>query len=33
MKLIKLFLTNGILNSDDLSFFKYNHLKSLVSCV
>jgi hypothetical protein len=33
IKLIKLFLINGILDSDDSSFFRYNHLKSFVCCV
>jgi hypothetical protein len=33
IKLIKLFLINGILDSDDSSFSKYNHLKSFVCCV
>jgi hypothetical protein len=31
--LIKLFLVDGILNSDDSSFSRYNHLKSFVCCV
>jgi hypothetical protein len=33
IKLIKLFLIDGILNSDDSSFSRYNHLKSFVCCV
>jgi hypothetical protein len=33
IKLIKLFLINSILNSDDSSFCRYNHLKSFVYCV
>jgi hypothetical protein len=33
IKLIKLFLIDGILNSDDLSLSRYNHLKSFVCCV
>jgi hypothetical protein len=32
-KLIKLFLIDDILDSDDSSFFRYNHLKSFVCCV
>jgi hypothetical protein len=31
--LIKLFLIDGILDSDDSSFSRYNHLKSFVCCV
>jgi hypothetical protein len=30
IKLIELFLIDGILDSDYLSFSRYNHLKSLV---
>jgi hypothetical protein len=33
IKLIELFLINVILNSDNSSFFRYNHLKSFVCCV
>jgi hypothetical protein len=33
IKLIKLFLIDGILDSDDSSFSRYNHLKSFVCCV
>jgi hypothetical protein len=33
MKLIKLFLINDILDSDDSSFSRYKHLKSFVRCV
>jgi hypothetical protein len=33
MELIKLFLIDDILDSDDSSFFGYNHLKSFVCCV
>jgi hypothetical protein len=33
IKLIKLFLIDGILNSNDSSFSRYNHLKSCVCCV
>jgi hypothetical protein len=33
IKLIKLFIIDGILDSDDSSFFRYNHLKSFVCCV
>jgi hypothetical protein len=33
IKLIKLFLIDGILDSDDSSFSKYNHLKSFGYCV
>jgi hypothetical protein len=33
MKLSKLFLIDMILDSDDSSFFRYNHLKSFVCCV
>jgi hypothetical protein len=33
IKLIKLFLIGDILDSDDSSFSKYNHLKSFVYCV
>jgi hypothetical protein len=33
IKLIKLFLIDDILNSDDSSFFRYNHLKSFLFCV
>jgi hypothetical protein len=32
-KLIKLFLIDDILDSDDSSFFRYDHLKSFVCCV
>jgi hypothetical protein len=32
-KLIKLFLIDDILDSDDSSFSKYNHIKSFVCCV
>jgi hypothetical protein len=31
--LIKLFLINGILDFDDSSFYRYNHLKSFVCYV
>jgi hypothetical protein len=31
--LIELFLIDGILDSDDSSFSRYNHLKSFVCCV
>jgi hypothetical protein len=33
IKLIKLFLTDGIIDSDDSSFYRYNYLKSFVYCV
>jgi hypothetical protein len=33
IKLIKLFLSDDILNSNDLLFSRYNHLKSFVCCV
>jgi hypothetical protein len=33
IKLIKLFLINDILDSDDSLFSRYNHLKSFVCCV
>jgi hypothetical protein len=33
IKLIILFLINGILDSDDSSFSRYNDLKSFVCCV
>jgi hypothetical protein len=33
IKLIKLFLIDVILDSDDLLFSRYNHLKSFVCCV
>jgi hypothetical protein len=33
IRLIKHFFIDGILDSDDLSFFGYNHLKSFVCCV
>jgi hypothetical protein len=33
MELIKLFLIDDILDSDDSSFSGYNHLKSFVCCV
>jgi hypothetical protein len=33
IKLIKLFLIDGILDSDDSSFSRYNHIKSFVCCV
>jgi hypothetical protein len=33
IKLIKLFLIDNILDSDDSSFFRYNHLLSFVCCV
>jgi hypothetical protein len=33
IKLIKLFLIDVILDSDDFSFSRYNHLKSFVYCV
>jgi hypothetical protein len=33
IKLIKLFLIDDILDSDDSSFSRYNHLKSFVCCV
>jgi hypothetical protein len=33
IKLIKLFLIDDILDSDNLSFFRYNHVKSFVCCV
>jgi hypothetical protein len=33
IKMIKLFLIDGILDSDDSSFSRYNHLKSFVCCV
>jgi hypothetical protein len=32
-KLIKLFLIDGILDSDDSSFSRYNHLKFFACCV
>jgi hypothetical protein len=33
IELLKLFLIDDILDSDDSSFFRYNHLKSFVYCV
>jgi hypothetical protein len=33
IELIKLFLIDVILDSDDSSFFRYNHFKSFVCCV
>jgi hypothetical protein len=33
IKLIKLYLIDDILDSDNSSFSRYNHLKSLVCCV
>jgi hypothetical protein len=33
IKLIKLFLIDDILDSDDSSFSRYNHLKCFVCCV
>jgi hypothetical protein len=33
IKLINLFLIDDILDSDDSSFSRYNHLKSFVCCV
>jgi hypothetical protein len=33
IKLIKIYLIDDILDFDDSSFFKYNHLKSFVCCV
>jgi hypothetical protein len=33
IKLIKLILIDGILDSDDSLFSRYNHLKSFVCCV
>jgi hypothetical protein len=33
IKLIELFLINGILDSDDLSFSRYNHLKVFIYCI
>jgi hypothetical protein len=33
IKLIKLFLIDDILDSDDSSFFRYNHLNSFIYCV
>jgi hypothetical protein len=33
IKLIELFLIDGILDSNDSSFSRYNHLKSFVYCV
>jgi hypothetical protein len=33
IKLIKLFLIDVILDSDDSSFSRYSHLKSFVCCV
>jgi hypothetical protein len=33
IKMIKLFLIDSILDSDDSSFSRYNHLKSFVCCV
>jgi hypothetical protein len=33
IELIKLFPIDGILDSDDSSFFGYNHLKSFICCV
>jgi hypothetical protein len=33
IKLINLFLIDGILDSNNLSFSRYNHVKSIVCCV
>jgi hypothetical protein len=33
IKLIELFLNDDILNSDDLSFSRYSHLKFFICCV
>jgi hypothetical protein len=33
IKLIKLFLIDGILDSDDSLFSRYNHLKYFICCV
>jgi hypothetical protein len=33
IKLIKLFLIDGILDSNNSSFSKYNHVKSFICCV